>query len=78
MQELVKIIKNDVFTNSWIIAECTGNAHESVMKLINKYSDDFNEFGKLSTDLKSDLKLSKRGIQIFQLNEPQATLLMTF
>lgn len=77
MNQLVKVIHNDVFTDSWIIAESTGNSHESVTKLLKKYSDDLEMFGKLSTDLKSGIK-SKRGITIYLLNEPQATLLMTF
>lgn len=77
MNNLIKVTGNGIFTDSWIIAEKTGNSHEAIVKLLKKYSDDFKTFGKLSTDLKSDL-MSKRGITIYSLNEPQATLLMTF
>ena len=76
MSNLVSLIGNEVFTNSWIVSEGTGNSHEAVIKLLNKYSDDFKDFGELSYDLKSDM-VSKRGITICLLNEPQATFLMT-
>jgi len=77
MMELVKVRDNDIFTDSWIISEATGNAHDSVTKLIKKYSDIFKEFGELSTDLKSG-QIGKKDITIVLLNEPQSTLLMTF
>lgn len=53
MTELVKVRGNDIFTDSWIILEATGNVHDLVTKVIKKYSDIFREFGELSTDLKS-------------------------
>jgi len=77
MMELVKVRDNDIFTDSLIISEATGNAHDSVTKLIKKYSDIFKEFGELSTDLKSG-QIGKKDITIVLLNEPQSTLLMTF
>lgn len=77
MYELVELKGNDVFTNSWIVADGTGNSHEAVLKLITKYSDDFEEFGKLSYDLKSD-SITGRTSRIILLNEEQATLLMTY
>lgn len=77
MQELVMLKGNDVFTDSWVIANGTGNSHEAVTKIINKYSDDFKEFGKLSSDLKSN-QISGRKSKIYLLNEPQATLLITY
>lgn len=77
MQELVILKGNDVFTDSWVIAEGTGNSHEAVTKIINKYSDDFKEFGKLSSDLKSNQQTDKKS-KIYLLNEPQATLLITY
>lgn len=77
MKELVILKGNDVFTDSWVIAEGTGNSHEAVTKIINKYSDDFKEFGKLSSDLKSNKQTDKKS-KIYLLNEPQATLLITY
>lgn len=76
MNELVKVVGNEVFTNSLIIADGTGNEHESVVALIKNYQTDFLDFGEMQF---TDLKSGKRGrpIRIYQLNEPQATFLMT-
>lgn len=77
MKELVIVKKNEAYTNSVIIAEGTGNAHESIIKLIRKYETQFNCLGKLeySDYLKSDsLSTSSK---LYLLNEPQATFLMT-
>lgn len=76
MYELVELKGNDVFTNSWIIAEGTGNSHEAVIKLIMKYSDDLLDFGDLSYDLKSDI-YANRTIKIILLSEEQATFVVT-
>lgn len=77
MQELVKIIKNEPFTNSLVIAEGTGNQHESVVRLIKEQLKRIEKFGTIDF---SDLKSGKRGrpIKVYKLNEPQATLLITF
>ncbi|MGE4215236.1 MAG: hypothetical protein AB7E42_10755 [Anaerotignaceae bacterium] len=37
MSEIVKVKNNDVFTDSIIIAEGTGNQHKNVKELIVKY-----------------------------------------
>ena len=36
MNELVKIVGQDIFTDSMVIAQGTGNEHESVVALIKK------------------------------------------
>lgn len=77
MNELVKIIKDDVFTDSWIIATETGNSHRSVIKMIEIYSDYFGKLGKLSRHLKWSDNLRKSEIEAYNLNEPQATFLIT-
>lgn len=85
MYELVSLKGNDVFTDSWVIAEGTGNSHESVIKLIKKYHNDFSEFGKITkTDFKSDensdnltVLQRNRKLTIYNLNEPQASYLIT-
>lgn len=76
MYELVELKGNDVFTNSKVIAEGTGNQHESVVAIIRKYEKDICEFGKLEY---SDLKSGKRGQpeKIYYLNEEQATFVIT-
>lgn len=77
MNELVKIVGKDVFTDSMVIARGTGNQHESVVSLIKTYKDNFMSFGSMEF---TDLKSGKRGrpLRIYRLNEPQATLLITF
>ncbi len=77
MADLVIVKGNDVFTDSMVIAEGTGNEHESIVSMLKKYQDDFTDFGKMEF---TDLKSGKRGrpIKVYMLNEPQATLLMTY
>ena len=47
MNELVMIKRNNVFTNSLIIAEGTNNEHRVVRRLIEKYENDLKDFGKV-------------------------------
>lgn len=78
MYELVEVRKNDVFTNSKIIAEGTNNQHESVIATIRKYGSDIAEFGKIEfSDLKSGNPKGGRPEQICYLNEEQATFVIT-
>ena len=46
MNTLVKFIGNDVFTDSMVIAEGTGNQHESVVSLIKNAPEEFKEIWK--------------------------------
>lgn len=79
MQELVKIIKNEPFTDSMVIAEGTGNEHSSVTRILRNYVEDFKEFGNMRfLDLKSKNPQGGRPVKIYLLNEQQATLLMTY
>ena len=79
MNALVKFIGNDVFTDSMVIAEGTGNQHESVVSLIKTHQKSLKKFGNIRfTDLKSGNPKGGRPTRIYQLNEPQATLLVTF
>lgn len=79
MNELVKVIKNEVFTDSMVIAEGTGNEHNSVTRIIRNYKEDFEDFGKIEfMDLKSKNPKGGRPIKIYLLNEQQSTLLMTY
>ena len=77
MEELVKVIKNEAFTDSMVVSQGTGNEHESVVALIKKYEMRFRRLGAFEF---TDLKSGKRGrpTRIYLLNEPQATLLITF
>ncbi len=73
----MKVFQEDVFTDSLVIAEGTGNAHRSIVKIIKKYSDYFLKMGFLTVHSKSSDNLRKTMIQVYRLNEPQATFLMT-
>lgn len=80
MYELVEVRKDDVFTNSKIIAEGTGNRHEAVQKIISKYSSDIEDFGALRFEIRvlehENYKGSTRE-KIYFLNEEQATFVLT-
>lgn len=79
MSTLVKFIGNDVFTDSMIIAEGTSNEHNSVTRIIRNYKEDFEDFGRVRfMDLKSINPMGGRPTRIYQLNEQQATLLVTY
>lgn len=79
MYELVEMRENDIFTTSKIIAEGTNNKHNSITAIIQKYEEDFKEFGSVRfVDLKSKNLQGGRPEKIYYLNEEQATLLMTY
>ncbi|MBE6011329.1 MAG: hypothetical protein E7234_02080 [Lachnospiraceae bacterium] len=75
MNNLVFIKNNDVFTDSLVIAKETGNEHRAVRQLIRTYEKQFQEFGTLNiSNVKST---GGRPEQFYELNEPQATFLIT-
>lgn len=75
MNELVVLKGNDVFTDSKVIADGTGNRHKNVKELIAKYHSEMREFGTLSVlNVESN---GGRPEQYYQLNEEQATFLIT-
>lgn len=79
MNELVKLIGNDAFTDSLVIAEGTGNDHKSVKALIRAQTRRLEKLGALKFSyLKSLNPKGGRPAKIYQLNEMQATLLITF
>ena len=75
MYELVEVRKNEVFTNSKIIAEGTNNQHHAVRELIKKYKSDIEEFGTLS--ILNEESTGGRPMEVFLLNEEQATFVIT-
>ena len=78
MYELVEVRENDVFTNSKVIAEGTGNQHEAVQAIISKYANDIKDFGELKfSDFKSENPKGGRPEHICYLNEEQATFVIT-
>ncbi len=75
MEELVKVIRNEAFTDSLVIAQGTENQHKNVKELIQKYERDMKDFGTLS--VLNGESTGGRPIEIILLNEEQATFLMT-
>lgn len=72
---LVFAKRNDVYTDTFIIAEGTGNEHRAIRQLIRTYEKQFETLGTLCI---SNVKSSGgRPEQYYELNEPQASFLMT-
>lgn len=79
MNELVYLKADDVFTDSLILAKATDNQHTSLMRLIKSKKKRLEKFGSLRfMDLKSKNSKGGRPVKYCLLNEPQATLLVTF
>lgn len=77
MYELVELKKDEIFTNSKIIAEGTNNKHSSIQRIISKYEKRFSEFGQVRFEIRP-VKYS-RGTneeKVYLLNEEQAMFLM--
>lgn len=79
MSELVIVKNDDVFTNSWIIAENIGREHASITYNIKKYEKDLRELGSLRFSSSGTRTKITRGQErkIYELNEQQAIFLMT-
>ncbi len=75
MSNLVSIKKNDVFTDSLVIAKGTKVKHKNIKETIAKYEKDLLGFGTLSV-LNAE-STGGRPEQYYQLNEIQATFLIT-
>lgn len=76
-KQLVVLQGNEAFTDSWIIAEGTGNSHASVVKHIEKHKRKFETLGKLSDYLKSSDNNKNIHNTVYCLNEMQASFLVT-
>lgn len=75
MYQLVYEKRDDIFTDSLVIAQETGNRHINVKELIVDYQNEFKQLGTFSV-----LNRESRGgrpEQYYELNEPQASFLLT-
>ena len=77
------IIQNDqAVTSSLTIAEGTGSSHEAVIKLTRRYKSELEEFGPIRFEIRMGSPLPQGGFgkaaEYANLNEHQATLLLTF
>lgn len=83
INNLVEKIDGEWKASHQIIAKNTGNEAISIRKLIDKYSNDFREFGKVSfkmtavSEEKLKINPDSKSQKIYYLNEQQATFLMT-
>lgn len=79
MNDLVYLKADDVFTDSLVIANATNNSHHAVTQIIRKHAKRLERFGGLQfSHLKCQNPNGGRPSKIYLLNEPQATLLITF
>ena len=78
MYNLVYEKRNDIFTTSMVIAQETDNQHESIVRRINECLDKLAKMGRVRfSDLKSGNPLGGRPTRVYELNEMQATFLIT-
>ena len=79
MNHLVFLTPNtqEPFTTSDVIAEFAGIQHHTVTRLIQQHEADFKEFGILRFEIE-EIKGRGQPAKSYQLNEEQATLLMTY
>lgn len=81
MNHLVFLIPNtqEPFTTSDVIATFAGIQHHTVTRLIQQHEADFKEFGSLRFEIEvRKRKVGATTAKHYQLNEEQATLLMTY
>ena len=83
MKELVivkKVNKKDVpVTTTKIIADEVGKSHRSIYLLVEKFKNDFEIFGRVSSQMTPfDTKGGPQNLKIYILNEQQTTLLITY
>ena len=83
---IVEVYEDELRVSHRVIAEQTDNKPKSVNNLITDNINDLEEFGRLPFKKESDLEVKEkqkinsnyRAEKIYYLNEPQATLLITF
>lgn len=81
MNHLVFLTPNtqEPFTTSDVIATFAGIQHHTVTRLIQQHEADFKEFGSLRFEIEvRKRKVGATTAKHYQLNEEQATLLMTY
>ena len=76
-EKLVFIKKEDVFTNSKIVAEHAGIQHIAVRQITRKYQQDFEEFGKLKVSFIKKPSKTNQKEKIYFYNKAQAMLLIS-
>lgn len=75
---IVEDAEGELRVSSLIIAGRTDNQHASVLRIIRDNLTDFEVFGHLGFEIQDRPGVPGPALTIAHLNEPQATLLMTF
>lgn len=75
---MIETTSNGLVVTSETIASGTDNQHKNVLQLIRTYRDDLLEFGSLESETRNSGSLGGRPAEVFFLNEPQSTLLLTY
>jgi len=78
--ELIVVSGGEPRTTTLAIAEGTGVEHKSVIQLVRNNQHDFEEFGFIAFETRSKTPGVRGGkdTEYALLNEPQATLIMTY
>jgi phage regulator Rha-like protein len=75
---LVYIKDNDLVVGTGALSQGFGVEHRALKKLINKYKNEFEEFGLIASPVqKVDPNNKGRRLEEYELNEPQAAYLST-
>lgn len=74
--DLVRIVRNEVFTDSKIIADGTNVTHRKIKTVIRTHANDMGDFGGLSAPYRAE-STGGRPEEYYRLNEQQATFLIT-
>jgi phage regulator Rha-like protein len=72
-------LDSEPFTTSEVVAECTATKHHTVTRLIQQYEEDLAMFGKVRYKNEPlEGSVTGQSTKSYRLNEPQATLLITY
>jgi phage regulator Rha-like protein len=75
----INVIDNQPVISTLIVAENTDREHRSIRLLVEEHQQDFEDFGKVSFEMiPSENSKTNQMIKIANLNEQQATLLITY
>lgn len=79
MSELVLLHHNEPMTTSLAIADGVQMEHSSILKLIRNHLESLASFGRVGFEIQPfDTAGGKQWRDVYFLNEPQSTLLITF
>lgn len=76
MTDIVQREGDELFTTSEIIAGRADVTHQSVLKLVDGYRADLEEFGQVGFEIRAGYNNSQ--VRVAKLNEQQSTLVLTY